>query len=149
MQFLVGTGPFKYKSHVPGKVYTYERNPDYFIKGLPYLDEYNVYIMGISPMIDAFIGGRLDTAGSLRQLLDMSRDNVIKVQIYAPEAVIGIKTAGASRGVYFALKRKGPWQDVRVRRAMALVIDYEGTITAGVGGPGLGSSRLGVWCRRT
>ena len=91
--------------------------------------------MGISPMIDAFIGGRLDTAGSLRQLLDMSRDNVIKVQKHAPEAVIGIKPAGSSRGVSTFVKRKGPWQDVRVRRAMALVIDYEGTITAGVGGP--------------
>lgn len=34
----------------------------------------------------------------------------------------------------FSFKRKGPWSDARVRRAMALIIDYEGAITAGAGG---------------
>jgi peptide/nickel transport system substrate-binding protein len=58
-KFLIGTGPFKFKSHVPGKIYTYEKNQDYFIKGLPYLDEYTVYILGFEAMVDAFIGGNL------------------------------------------------------------------------------------------
>ena len=87
---------FKYKSHVPGKVYTYERNPDYFMKGLPYLDEYTVYILGFDAMVDAFIGGNLDTSGTLRYYLDNDRMEVLKVKKYAPEAIAVLKPSGSA-----------------------------------------------------
>jgi len=131
---LVGTGPFKYKSHVPGKVYLYERNTDYFLKGLPYLDEYTVYILGFDAMVDAFIGGNLDTCGTLRYYLDNDRTQVLKVKKYAPEAVTVLEPSGSSRGVYFSFQRKGPWNDVRVRKALAMTLDYQELIIAGVGG---------------
>ncbi len=132
--FLVGTGPFKYKSHVPGKVYTYERNPDYFIKGLPYLDKYEVYILGFDAMVDAFIGGNIDTCGNLRLYLDNDRAMVLKVKKYAPEAVAALEPSGSTRGAYFSFQHKGPWNDARVRKAMAMTLDYKDLIIAGVGG---------------
>ena len=132
--FLIGTGPFKYKSHVPGKIYTYERNPDYFMKGLPYLDEYTVYILGFDAMVDAFIGGNLDVSGTLRYYLDNDRMQVLKVKKYAPEAIAVLQPSGSARGAYFSFQHKGPWNDPKVRKAMAMTLDYKDLIIAGVGG---------------
>jgi peptide/nickel transport system substrate-binding protein len=137
--FLVGTGPFKFKELVPGKVTIYERNPDYFIKGLPYLDRFEIYLLSHAPMVDAFIGGNLDVCGNMRAYLDADVAHVLKIRKYAPEAVIGQKPALALRGVFFSFARKGPWNDVRVRRAMAKVIDYHEVVVPAAGGPELGA----------
>ena len=34
----IGTGPFKLKESKPGEFVEYVKNPDYFVKGRPYLD---------------------------------------------------------------------------------------------------------------
>jgi peptide/nickel transport system substrate-binding protein len=135
--YLVGTGPFKFKSRTVGKVYTYEKNPDYFIKGLPYLDGYEVYILDTSAMVDQFIGGRLDTAGTLRNYLE-NKERMLRVQQGAPEAIIAKALTGFTRGTQFNLQRKGAWQDVRVRQAMTMVLDYDGLVKAAAGGPEVG-----------
>ncbi|MFC1534452.1 ABC transporter substrate-binding protein [Thermodesulfobacteriota bacterium] len=132
--FLVGTGPFKFKSKVPGKVSVYEKNPDYFIKGLPYLDGYEVYSLKFPAAVDAFIGGRLDCGPSLRSYLDSDRALVLKVRKYAPEAVIGLEPSGAARGIFSSFSRKGPWNDIRVRKALAMVIDSREVSIASYGG---------------
>jgi peptide/nickel transport system substrate-binding protein len=131
--FMTGTGPFKYKSSTAGKQYEFVRNPDYFIKGLPYLDAYTVYVIPTPQFGDQFVGGRLDVAGTLRQVLEDKPviDNVVK---NAPEARISNAPNGATRGMIFNIKKTGPWQDARVRKAMAMVLDYDGTIVAAVGG---------------
>ena len=41
----VGTGPFKLKNYVRGSVIELERNPDYWKKGLPYLDGIKYFII--------------------------------------------------------------------------------------------------------
>jgi len=139
--FLVGTGPFKFKKRIPGKVWIYERNPDYFIKGLPYLDEVEVYPMSWETSADAFCGGGLSMAGNLRYGIDQ-KTSLDKIKKHVPEAVIKLRPVGVLRGVIFnvaGLKgRKGPWQDVRVRRAMAMVTDFPGSIIAAQGSLELG-----------
>lgn len=139
--FLIGTGPFKFKSRVPGKVWTYERNPDYFLKGLPYLDGLEIYKMAWPVGVDAFCAGRLHMAGNLRYGIDQ-KPSVDKIKKYAAGATIKVKPVGVLRGVIFNVaglkERKGPWQDVRVRRAMALVTDFPGSMIAGQGSLDLG-----------
>ena len=141
-EFLVGTGPFKFKNRIPGKVWTYERNPDYFIKGLPYLDGVEVYIMLWDTTVDAFCGGRLSMT-NLRYGLE-SKTAMAKIKAHAPDAITKLKPVGVLRGVVFntaGLKgRKGPWQDVRVRRAMAMIVDYPGSVVAEVGDPAFGGN---------
>jgi peptide/nickel transport system substrate-binding protein/oligopeptide transport system substrate-binding protein len=44
----VGTGPFKFKEWQPGQYLLFERNPDYFYEGLPYLDEVRIEV-GVEP----------------------------------------------------------------------------------------------------
>jgi peptide/nickel transport system substrate-binding protein len=141
-EFLIGTGPFKLQKRIPGKVWIYERNPEYFLKGLPYLDSVEVYTMSNwTPALDAFSADRLSMAGSFRYGLE-DKESLEKVKKYVPEAVIKLKPVALLRGIQFnvaGLKgRKGPWQDVRVRRAMTLVTDFPGSIMAGQGTPDLG-----------
>jgi len=143
--FMVGTGPFKFKQNVPGKVAMYERNPDYFREGLPYLDGYQVYYLKHETMVDAFIGGNLDTAGNLRVLLDADVAHVLKIRKYAPEAVIRHKVSGATRGITFNFARKGPWNDLRVRKALGLVVNYHDVLSVCCGGPELGAVEGAGW----
>jgi peptide/nickel transport system substrate-binding protein len=44
-QFLVGTGPFTYKSYTPGVDFRAERNPNYWKPGLPHIDGYQAVVM--------------------------------------------------------------------------------------------------------
>jgi len=140
-EFLVGTGPFKFKSRIPGKIWVYEKNPDYYIKGLPYLDGIEIYPMKRETATDAFIAGRLFMSGNIRYGLDQ-KSTVEKVKKYVPEAKLKLKPVGVLRGVIFNVAelkgRKGPWQDIRVRRAMAMVTDFPGSIIAAQGMPELG-----------
>ena len=137
--FLVGTGPFKFKKQIPGKVTIYERNPDYFRKGLPYLDGWEIYTLKHGPMVDAFIGGKTDVAGNMRAYFDRNIAHILKVRKYAPEAVIGQKPALTERGIFFSFMRQGPWRDIRVRRAMAKVLDYSEAVVPSTGGPKMGA----------
>ncbi len=141
--FLIGTGPFKFKSRIPGKIWIYERNPDYFIKGLPYLDGLEIYPMIWTVGMDAFVADRLHMPGNLRYGIDL-KSSVDKLKKYAPEATIKLKPVGVLRGVIFnvaGLKgHKGPWQDIRIRRAMAMVTDFPGSMIAGQGSLDLGEN---------
>jgi peptide/nickel transport system substrate-binding protein len=130
--FLVGTGPFKFKSRAVGKVYTYERNPDYYLKGQPYLDGVEVYVLTTTNMATQFVGGRLDSSGNTRQFLE-NWDDMQKVKQGAPEAPIITAEDGTLRAIQFNLARKGAWQDARVRQAMAMTIDYPGLTVACAG----------------
>ncbi|MBI4270712.1 MAG: ABC transporter substrate-binding protein [Candidatus Rokubacteria bacterium] len=41
----IGTGPFKFKRYERGNVIEWEKNPDYFVKGLPHVDGVKQYIL--------------------------------------------------------------------------------------------------------
>src|SRR3989475_11725177 len=57
---VVGSGPFKLKSHTRGSTFEGQRNPDYFIKDRPYLDGYKFFISTetseIRAVLDEVIG---------------------------------------------------------------------------------------------
>src|SRR5207237_3009277 len=56
----VGTGPFKLKEYSPGSRVVLVRNPDYFEKGLPYLDEvHQVYLKEYAAQVSAIGGGEI------------------------------------------------------------------------------------------
>lgn len=56
----IGTGPFKFKGYKRGSVIEWERNPDYFIQGLPYLDGVKQYVLkGKATQLQAAKAGRI------------------------------------------------------------------------------------------
>ena len=59
-----GTGPFKHVKRVDKEVWIMEKNPDYWNKGLPYLDRLEIYhLPPWSPEVAAaLLGGKVDYA---------------------------------------------------------------------------------------
>jgi peptide/nickel transport system substrate-binding protein len=124
-----GTGPFIFKEYIPATAVSFEKNPNYWEAGLPYLD-------GIEAVIAS------DDTARTGALIQGSVDFIE----YAPlrdvdmlETTDGIKVAGDSltniRYLGINLARE-PFGDVRVRQAIAKVIDRTPIIESAVFGRG-------------
>ncbi len=112
-----GTGPFKHVRRVDKEVWVMERNPDYWNKGLPYLDRLEIYhLPPFSPELgQALLAGKVDYA----RLLDPVSAKKVK-------ETAGMTATDFYQSVIQAVwvnNDKKPFNDSRVRRAMHLVLD--------------------------
>ena len=112
-----GTGPFRSVRRVEQEIWVMNKNPDYWMEGLPYLDGIEFYHgLPFSPELgSAFLAGRTDYARLIdpvtRKEAD-ARDDMTATDYY--QSVIQAVWLNASRE---------PFNDPRVRRAMHLVFD--------------------------
>jgi peptide/nickel transport system substrate-binding protein len=119
MKNVVGSGPFKFKSYNRGATFEGERNPDYHIKGRPYLDGYKFFISpDTSVRASAVRSGRahIEFRG-----LPNSEVEAITKQLGDKVVVQHAPTPG-----WWAVSfnnRIKPFNDVRVRQALTLAID--------------------------
>ena len=129
-EFAMGTGPFKLVSSKPGQEYRYERNPDYFIAGLPYLDALVFKVVTGDAVLPAMISGQGDTCGNLHSGCASSAEAVQQIGQQAPHLRMApVRTPRPlERAVYFNTSIPGPLQSADVRRALALVVDRDGVI---------------------
>jgi peptide/nickel transport system substrate-binding protein len=112
-----GTGPFRHVRRVDKEVWIMERNPDYWNKGLPYLDRLEVYHI---PPWTPEVGAAL-LAGNVDYVRTIDPVAAQKVQ-----ATAGMTFADFYQSVIHALwvnNTKKPLADPRVRRAMHLALD--------------------------
>jgi ABC-type transport system substrate-binding protein len=117
---MIGTGPFLLKSYQKGVKIEFERNPDYYLKGQPYLDGVTIEITPDSTARLAMLrAGKVDMGhmwGFLvpeeAQSLKQSNPEMVMV----PTMILG------SAILYFRTDQP-PFNDVRVRRAVSLAID--------------------------
>ncbi|GGG25764.1 peptide ABC transporter substrate-binding protein [Caldovatus sediminis] len=112
-----GTGPFRPVRRVENEVWVMERNPNYWNRGLPYLDGIEFYhALPFSPELgSALLAGRTDYA----RLLD-------PVSLRRVKETPGMSGTDYYQSVIQATwvnNRKRPFDDPRVRRAMHLVLD--------------------------
>jgi peptide/nickel transport system substrate-binding protein len=115
----VGTGPFELKNYVRGSYIELERNPNYWKKGLPYMDGITYFIIkDTSARAKAIRSGRVDV--ELRGLPPTEAD-AIKQQL-GDEVVVAYPKAIVNWGVVVNVDKK-PFDDVRVRQALSLAID--------------------------
>ena len=116
---IPGTGPFKTQRRVENEVWVMERNPNYWNKGLPYLDGIEVYhLLPFSPELgSAILSGRIDYARALDP-----------ATVRKAAATPGMSTAkfyqSVIHAVWMNVKRK-PIDDPRVRRALHLILDKQ------------------------
>ncbi|MBI2855501.1 MAG: ABC transporter substrate-binding protein, partial [Chloroflexi bacterium] len=123
----VGTGPFIQAGDYEYKVgVTLRRNPDYWMtdqagRKLPYLDGFKINVIpDSSARTAAFRTGKVDEGASTSAPQEVR--NLLKTNPYS----IVLERVGVQNlvGIGFRLDKE-PWNDVRVRRALSLAINYE------------------------
>lgn len=120
---IVGVGPFIFKEYVAGSRAIFEKNPNYFEKGLPYVDRVEVYIIpDEAARLAAFRAGELHSFLAQKSSADA-------VQKTVPGAVIRPGADPRGRALYMSIPQNPKtFGDARVRKAVALAIDYDGLI---------------------
>ena len=119
----VGSGPFKFKEWVKGQHVVLERNEDFFLDGRPYLDRIIVkFIKEPSVRMLALEKGEVDyypfTGVRFRDVPRMAQHPDLAVTSKGYEAL------GPLNYVEFNL-RNAPFDDLRVRQAVAYAIDQD------------------------
>jgi peptide/nickel transport system substrate-binding protein len=125
----IGTGPFMFKSWSPGDRMELTKNPDYFEKGLPKLDGVTLRIIPESAArMTALDSGSVDIVWS------MPYEAVDKLKT-SPSARIDSVATPTWDGVILNNAR-APFNDVRVRKALALTIDKAAIVELALFGQG-------------
>ncbi len=121
----VGTGPFKLKEWKHGVSVALERNPQYRIKELPYLDGITYYIIpDRATQFAAFRSGRVDiTSVGGGTYLTPAELQIVQSQLAGKVSIYYIKTA-LQYTVRFNPGKK-PFDDLRVRQAAHLATDRQ------------------------
>ncbi|WP_051660791.1 ABC transporter substrate-binding protein [Bosea sp. 117] len=125
----IGTGPFKFKAFRPGDRVELVKNPDYYIKGEPKLDAVTFRIMPESAaQVAALETGELDLVWSLPlETLDQFKKN--------PDVVIDSTPTSTWDGLIMNSAHK-PFDDPRVRKAIAMALDKPALVEVALYGQG-------------
>jgi peptide/nickel transport system substrate-binding protein len=122
-----GTGPFKYQSFTPGQRSVFVRNPSYWKERLPYVDSLTVIDFSDSASLqNALVTGVIHGAGALEG-----------PQITALKSSPGVRTVVSHTGAItpFTMRvDQAPFNDVRVRQAMRLLVDRPQLINSALNG---------------
>ena len=116
----VGTGPFKFESYKSGDRVVLVRNPTYFKAGLPRLDRLVFRIMSSAQAAQAFEAGEVDI------YMFPSGPDALRFLNRPGVTVTERGREGSARVVPLILNTKrSPFDDVRVRRAIAYALDTD------------------------
>ncbi len=136
----VGTGPFIFESWEPGSHLVVKRNPKYWQKGLPYLDQ-----ITFMPIVDDTSRLQSLEAGTL-DLIQMSGPLEIQQMLASTSLNVldNIKPIPIEPSQNFILlnTKQPPLDDIRVRRAMAYATDQKKVISVSLAGLGTPSTGL-------
>src|SRR5499433_1657975 len=116
---ILGSGPFKFTEFETGQSISGARNPDYYRKGLPYLDGFKaIYADKQAVRLDAIRSDR--AAIEFRGFPPAARDELVK----ALGDKITVQESDWNCGSLVTPNhKKKPFDDPRVRRALTLAID--------------------------
>src|SRR5215472_8708515 len=117
VEMYPGTGPFRSVRRVENETWVFEKNPNYWNKGLPYLDGIEFYhaLPFSTDLGSAILSGRVDYI----RITD-------PVTARKAKATPGLSTTAFNQSVIQATwvnKKRKPFDDPRVRRALHLALD--------------------------
>jgi peptide/nickel transport system substrate-binding protein len=118
---VIGTGPFRFVEWVPGEKAIYERNPDYFKPGLPYLERIELYL-SVDPAVQ-MLRWESGEAEMVHDIPDAELPRLLS-DAKLKELLRTAPGVGTER-LAFHFKTP-PFDDIRVRQAVAMAIDKEG-----------------------
>jgi peptide/nickel transport system substrate-binding protein len=116
---ILGSGPFKFAGYEIGQSIKGVKNPDYYHKGLPYLDGFTgIYAEKQAVRVDAIRSDR--AAIEFRGFPPAIRDELVG----ALDGKITVQTSDWNCSSFIEPNhQRKPFDDVRVRRALSLAID--------------------------
>jgi peptide/nickel transport system substrate-binding protein len=127
----VGTGPFKFVEWVRGDHVTLAKFEDYHRKGIPYLDKVTFKFIGDpSAQIASLKAGDIDVIA-----YDVSPENALLLEKDPRFRVFNGYTT--TKVILSTNNSRKPFNDVRVRRAMAYAIDRSALIKGAMSGYGI------------
>jgi len=142
----IGTGPFKFKEWKRGQTVELVRNPDYFVKGRPYLDgvRYTV-IVERGTRVAALQANQIDVAYPGETTLSIAE----QLKGAVPSMVFTETATNVSENLLLNTK-KPPFDNIKVRRALSFAIDrraYTQTVHRGAAviGASLAPKPWGIW----
>ena len=112
----IGTGPFKFKEWRKGEFVEYVKNPDYFVKGRPYLDGLKyIVIVERGTRIAALQAGQLDVAfpGDATKTIAEQLKKAVPSMVFPPVA------QNVNDNIIMNTK-KPPFDNLKVRLAFSL-----------------------------
>ena len=124
---LVGTGPYELTDWVGGSSLTYTRNPNYWDydekypeNRLPYADEIRILVMPeIATRMSALRSGQTAIMGGIEPDQAESLRRTHPALVFSSQSVVNDAIA------FNMTIPDAPWQDIRVRKAMRMVLDLE------------------------
>ena len=142
----IGTGPFKLKEWRRGEFVEYVRNPDYFVKGRPYLDGLRYLIIADRGTATAALQvARVDVAFPG----ETPRPIAERLKSAVPQLIITPVNTSVVDHLILNVQR-APFDNVKVRRAISLAIDRRAYVKAveqggAVVGASLAPPPWGIW----
>lgn len=112
----IGTGPFRFVEYRPGDQMVVERNPDYFLPGVPTIDR---AILRIIPEFTTAVAAL--ESGAVDVVYDLPPEQVDKLKRSTVARVEEVQT-GRWQGIIWNCEMK-PFDDPRVRRAFNKLVD--------------------------
>jgi peptide/nickel transport system substrate-binding protein len=121
----VGTGPFKFVEFKANESIKLTKNPDYFKKGLPYLDgiEFTI-VTNRSTAILGFVSGKFDMTFPTEVSIPLLKD----VKSQAPNAICVVEPSNVSTNIIINSSAP-PFDNLDIRRALALALDRKAFIS--------------------
>jgi peptide/nickel transport system substrate-binding protein len=127
----IGTGPFKFVEWVRGDHITLAKFDDYHRKGIPYLDKVTFKFIGDpSAQIASLKAGDIDAIA-----YDVSPENALLLEKDPKFKVLNGYTT--TKVILSTNNSRKPFNDVRIRRAMAHAIDRTALIKGAMSGYGV------------
>ncbi|MBI5628102.1 MAG: ABC transporter substrate-binding protein, partial [Candidatus Rokubacteria bacterium] len=142
----IGTGPFKLKEWRKGEFVEYVKNPDYFVKGRPYLDGLKyIIIVERGTRTAALQAGQLDVA----MPGETTKTAAEQLKKALPQLVVTPVATAVTDNIIMNAK-KPPFDNPKVRRAVSYAIDRRALIQAvhqgaAVLGAAMAPRPYGVW----
>ena len=142
----IGTGPFKFVEFKQNESIKLAKNENYWKKGLPYLDgiEFTI-ISNRATAVLAFVAGKVDITFPT----EMTKALISDIKKQDPSAICEIGPINVSTNLIINLENP-PFNNIELRKAMALAIDRKSMIDIIYQGQGdVGGTMLpppeGVW----
>ena len=137
----VGTGPFMVDQYIPNTRLILKKNPNYRIKGLPYLDQLiEEFITDVNTQVSAFMNNEVAFVGGTNPVI------ATRLEAAGFKNVAGQSPAFAN--IYHFLPSSkdpnAPTSNLQVRKAIMHCIDWDSVAKALTNGRGIALNQFGI-----